>query len=184
MGKVKFGLKNVHIAPMDENENYLKVFKQEGGVSLNLDAEGDSSDFYADDKKYFSTFVNNGYSGELEIAKLTEEFLTEVMGQTKDEQGGITENINDKSKYFALMFEVDGDVSATRYIFYKCKASRPSIEAETKGESAEPKTDKLELTTTANNNGDVRSSLEDSEETKENYEKFFETVYGKKASAI
>lgn len=182
MNKVKFGLKNVHIAPMSEAGVYTEVFAQPGAVSLSLDAEGDSSDFYADNIKYFSTFVNNGYSGTLEIAKMVEDFLTKVMGQTKDEKGGITENINDKEKYFALMFEVDGDSTNTRYVFYKCKASRPSMSAETSGENRDPQTDSLNITTTADSDGDVRSSLELSEETKTEYNAFFNTVYGKKTA--
>lgn len=181
MGKVKFGLKNVHIAPMSSDGSYEEVFAMKGAVSLSLDSEGDNSDFYADNIKFFSSFANNGYSGSLEIAKILSDFLTKVMGQKKDENGGITENINDIDKYFALMFEVDGDETPTRYVFYKCKASRPSTEAETTGETKEPKTDSIDLTATADDSGDVKYYLEQSEENKEFYEKFFETVAGKKS---
>lgn len=184
MSKVKFGLKNVHIAPMASDGSYEEVFAIPGAVNLSLDAEGDSSDFYADNIKFYSSFANNGYNGSLEVAKLVENFLTKVMGQTKDEHGGILENINDIDKYFAMMFEVDGDVKNTRYVYYKCKASRPSAEAETISGTKEPKTDTVDITATADDNGDVKYYVEEDENNKEFYNKFFETVAGKKTEVI
>lgn len=184
MGKVKFGLKNVHIAPMSSDGNYEDTFAIPGAVNLSLDAEGDNVDFHADNIKYFSSFANNGYSGSLEIAKLIQDFLTKVMGQTKDENGGILENINDVDKYFALMFEVDGDEKPTRYVFYKCKASRPSTEAETLSGTKEPKTDTVDITATADDDGNVKYYVELSDENTEFYNKFFETVAGKKNAVI
>lgn len=184
MSKVKFGLKNVHIAPMSSNGNYEEVFAIPGAVNLSLDAEGDSSDFYADNRKFYSSFANNGYSGSLEIAKLVEDFLTKVMGQTKDENGGILETINDIDKYFAMMFEVDGDEKNTRYIYYKCKASRSSTEAETTSGTKDPKTDTVDITATADDDGNVKYYVEEDETNKEFYDKFFETVAGKKTAII
>lgn len=184
MGKVKFGLKNVHIAPMKNDGTYEEAFAIPGAVNLSLDAEGDSSDFYADNIKFYSSFANNGYSGSLEIAKLIENFLTKIMGQTKDEHGGVLETINDIDKYFALMFEVDGDEKPTRYIYYKCKASRPSTEAETTSGTKEPKTDTVDITATADAEGNVKYYIEQDDTNKEFYNNFFETVAGKKVAVI
>ena len=39
-----------------------------GAVSISLDAEGESSPFYADGIVYFRSVTNNGYSGDLEMA--------------------------------------------------------------------------------------------------------------------
>ena len=50
--KVKFGLSNVHIAKQIEGEDgaitYDEPFPIPGGVTLSLDASGDSNPFYAD----------------------------------------------------------------------------------------------------------------------------------------
>lgn len=47
---------------------------------------------------------------------------------------------------FALLFEFEGDVKATRHAMYYCKASRPNLESSTKGQGIEPKTETLNLT--------------------------------------
>lgn len=91
--KVKFGLSNVHVAKIIKGEDgaitYDTPFKIPGAVNLSLDAEGDNEPFYADNIKYFESFANNGYSGELEIAKIPDEFLKEILGQKIDSIGGV-----------------------------------------------------------------------------------------------
>ena len=56
--KVKFGLSNVHIAPITAISNsevtYGTPFALPGAVNLTLDPEGESADFYGDNTKYFS----------------------------------------------------------------------------------------------------------------------------------
>lgn len=173
--KVKYGLKNVHIAVMDEEGTYQTPFALEGAVNLSLDAEGDKSNLAADDNaNYFVKYVNNGYTGDLEVALINEDFLTKVLGQTKDENGVVTENKGDTIKSFALMFEINGDTSKRRTVLYNCTVSRPSIEASTTEDSIEPQTETLELTASEDKNGNVRSFV-DSEQAA--YADFFKSVY-------
>src|SRR5699024_4085151 len=105
MGKVKFGLSNVHIAKLSRGEDgeitYGTPFKVPGAVNLSLDAEGDNEPFYADNIKYYESYANNGYSGDLEIAKIPDEFYEQILGQTIDSAGGLVENINDVISPFA-----------------------------------------------------------------------------------
>mgnify|MGYP001623906506 FL=1 len=180
--KVKFGLCNVHIAKMIIGEDgaitFGTPFKIPGAVSLSLDAEGDSEPFYADNMKFWESFANNGYSGDLEVAKLPEEFETEILGQRKDANGAIIENVNDKISPFAFMYQVEGDQTGTRFCYYNTTVSRPSTEANTTEDTKTPNTDTLSITTSARTDtGDVRTKLPYSEENKEIYEKFFEKVY-------
>ena len=60
--KVTFGLNNVHIAPLDLSTNtYGTIFALPGAVNLSIDAEGEESNFAADNNaKYFSRYSNNG----------------------------------------------------------------------------------------------------------------------------
>lgn len=182
--KIKFGLSNVHIAKMNIGEDgkitYGTPFKVPGAVNLSLDAEGESEPFYADNMKFWESFANNGYSGELEIAKLPEDFETEILGQTKDSNGAIIENINDTISPFAFMYQIEGDQTGTRFCYYNTTVSRPSTEAATTEDTKTPNTDTLSITTSARTDtGDVRSKLPYSEENKEIYNKFFDKVYEK-----
>ena len=78
--KVKYNLKNVHAAKLTRTEDggysYETPRAIPGAVSISLDAEGDTSPFYADGIVYFRSVSNNGYSGDLEIALIPEWFRT------------------------------------------------------------------------------------------------------------
>lgn len=179
--KVKFGLSNVHVAKMIKGEDgaitYDTPFKISGAVNLSLDAEGDNEPFYADNIKFFESFANNGYSGQLEIAKIPDEFLKEILGQKIDSIGGVLENVNDKITPFAFMYQIEGDVTGTRFCYYNATVSRPSTEASTIEDTKTPNTDTLSITTSAREDtGDVRYKLALSDTNKTEYNAFFDAV--------
>lgn len=179
--KVKYNLKNVHAAKLTkaENGNYTYATPQAipGAVSISLDAEGDSSPFYADGIVYFRSTANNGYSGDLEIALIPEWFRTEILKEVLDKKGVLVENSNiTEMEKFALMFEFDGDVRCIRHVLYNCSASRPSIESETKEESIEPGTEKLSLTADPREDGLVKSRTGDATD-EATYSNWYKQVY-------
>lgn len=184
--KVKFNLSNVHIAKITETDGkitYGTPFAMPGAVSLNGDPEGDTTPFYADGIKYYIATSNQGYSGDLEIALIPEEFLTQILGQVKDSNGALIESADDISKRFALMGEIDGDAKKRRFVYYDCTAARPSSEMNTKEESIEPQTDTLSLTMTPRNTDKViKAVIEPNESNKEIYDTFFTKVYEKDAT--
>lgn len=181
MGKVKFGLSNVHIAKLNRGEDgeitYGTPFKVPGAVNLSLDAEGDNEPFYADNIKYYESYANNGYSGDLEIAKIPDEFYEQILGQTIDSAGGLVENINDVISPFALMYQIEGDDTGTRFCYYNTTASRPSTEASTTEDTITPNTDTLSITTSAREtDGAVRYKLPLTATNKTQYNAFFTAV--------
>ncbi len=182
--KVKYNLKNVHAAKLTETvENGVTSFTYAvpqaipGAVSLSLEAEGDSTPFYADGIVYFRTYANNGYSGDLEIALIPEWFRTEILGETLDSNSVLVErNSNTASVKFALLFEFDGDEHAIRHVMYNCTASRPSIESQTKEETIEPGTETLSLSADPREDGLVKCRTGDSTDAS-TYASWYSAVY-------
>lgn len=182
--KVKYNLKNVHAAKLTESVvegatsySYATPQAIPGAVSITLDAEGDSSPFYADGIVYFRTYANNGYSGDLEIALIPEWFRTEILKETLDTNGVLVEKAdNTESVKFALLFEFDGDERAIRHVMYNCSASRPSIESSTKEETIEPGTETLSLTADPREDGLVKSRTGDTT-AKATYDGWYQSVY-------
>lgn len=180
--KVKFGLKNVHIAPItnvsEGKYTYGDIIKVPGAVSISLEPQGDSSDFYADNIKYFSAYANQGYEGDFELAMITDEIREKIFGEKKDSNGAFIENANDIFKPFALGFQVEGDEKGRRFWYYNCSCSRSKNEAKTTESSKEPSTDSMTIKTMAREtDGKVRALLSESESNKEAYDSFFEEVY-------
>lgn len=179
--KVKFGLKNVTVFPITDETStkttYGAAIKIPGAVSLSLKAEGGSEKFFADDTNYWEEFSNNGYSGDLEVALLPDEYKIQIMGQKKDNNGALFENQNDKMKPFALAFEFSGDKKKTRHIMYRCNASRPDVNGKTIDEKKAPETDKLSINCSADLiSGDIKASVKEGET---GYDTFYDAPYVK-----
>ena len=185
--KVKFGLSNVHIAKITENDgviSYGTPFAIPGAVSLTADAEGETTPFYADNIKFYIATSNQGYTGDLEVAMLAREFLTEILGQVEDTNGALFESADDINARFALMGEIDGDAKKRRFVYYDCTATRPSAEMNTTEESKEPQTDTISITMSPRSTDKaVKAVIEPNEENQAVYDTFFTKVYEKDATA-
>ena len=148
--KVKFGLKNVHFAvgelQQDGSATFQKPVRWPGGVNLSLEAQGDINKFRADDIDFYVSQSNNGYQGDYESAKIPETFKKDVLGEVEDENGVVVEVSDAPTKIFALLFEFMGDKHATRHVMYNCTSSRPSVAGQTTGETIEPQTETASLT--------------------------------------
>lgn len=185
--KVKFGLSNVHIAKITEEDGvitYGTPFVMPGAVSLTADPEGETTPFYADNIKYYIATSNQGYTGDLEIAMTPKQFLKEILGQTEDNNGAIFEGADDINARFALMGEIDGDAKKRRFVYFDCTAARPSNEANTTEESKEPQTDTISITMSARSTDKaIKAVIEPTTENQAVYDTFFARVYEKDASA-
>ena len=112
--KVKFGLNNVHWAKITQwsadgtTPVYADPVRLPGAVSLSMDANGENEPFYADNCVYYVMNNNSGYEGDLEIALVTTEFATEILGEILDNNGVLVERNDAEPAQFALMFEFEG----------------------------------------------------------------------------
>jgi len=153
MGKVIFGLSNVHYCKITETEasgvttiTYATPVSIPGAVSLSLDVQGETNDFYADNGVYASFDSNNGFSGDLTIADVPESVYTDLLGYYKDSTTGLLTELAEASEvYFGLMCKVSSNQDPIGFKFWKCALSRPSFSAETTTEQIEPQTPTLNL---------------------------------------
>ena len=183
--KVEFGLEQVHVAFIDEETSaegspaWVAPQAIPGAVSLTASPEGDTNDFYADNTKYYTSTTNNGYTGSVEFANIPDDVLAEMLGMTVDDNGMLVESTEDKQKEFALMGEVKGDAKNRRFLYYRCKAARPSQDSATSDTGETPDTDNLDITILPIKNGEnmlVKAVLELSETNATAFDAFFDDV--------
>lgn len=141
MGRVRFGLSNVHYAVWDSVEKtYKNPVRIPGAVNLSIEAEGDTNTFYADNTAYYVTSSNAGYSGDLEIAALEKDDAVALLGWEVDDNGLLYEPADALPADFALLYQIDGDPTKQRGVLYSVKLTRPSMENGTTEDSTEPQT--------------------------------------------
>lgn len=185
--KILYGIEQCYVAVLTETEDgitYGEPFPIKGARGLNMDPQGDLTKVYADNIVFFKANSNQGYEGDLVLLITPEEFLTQILGQTKDKNGAILENADDKTARFALMFQGKGDEKARRWVFYDCVATRPSRENNTQEESIEAGEETMTITMSPRTSDKmVKAYMEPSETNKQLYDTFFTKVYEKDAAA-
>lgn len=177
--KVKYGLKNVHYAMVTETvstdgtgaiiSSYGGLKALAGAVNLTLSSSAEKSVFRADDSDYFVSWGQGGYDGSLEVARVNEDFLKDVLGYVADDDNILVE-ASDAFKtvnYFALLFEFDGDKRSTKHCLYKVSAARPDLSSQTTGEGGtiDPVTETLNLTAIPRADNDHYIHLQTQEST-------------------
>ena len=177
--KVKFGLKNVHYAPVtfsDGVPSFATPVAIPGAVSLSLSINGEPENFYADDGVFFVINNNMGYEGDLEVALIPENFRTGPLGEVLDANNVLVEQADRQLSPFALLFEFDGDQKHIRHVLYNCTASRPSVEGATKEDTIEVKTETLNIKAAPLPDGVVKARTGDNTDSTV-YESWYGSVY-------
>lgn len=177
--KVRFGLSNVAIALMKDDNTYETPVKIPGAVSLSVSPEGDSDVFYADNTAYYTVATNAGYTGDLEGAIFPDDIKAKILGWEIDNNNALVEVTDAVAKPFALLFEVNGDQKKRRSVFYSCTASRPEEENSTTEDSTSVTTETLSLTMVSRDFSDkkvTKLSIEPNDTNKEAYDGFYTKV--------
>ena len=178
--KVRYGLKNVYYAKLSESDagvvSWATPVHIPGAVNISLPPVGETTPFNADDIEYFTSIVNNGYEGDLEMALIPDSFKEDILNESKDSNNVYTENSLVQPERFALLFEFDGDATATRHCLYNCKAARPTINGRTKTNTIEPQTETLSIVVKPLADGKVKSRTTPDTPTSA-YNAWFSSVY-------
>lgn len=147
--RVQYGLSRAGYAvatiAADGSATFGAVKPWPGAVNLNLDQEGDTTKFRADNKNYWVGTSNMGYSGSFESALVPQDFLVDVLGYKLDANGVLVEDASATGKPFAFVFQCENDDDHTNFVLYNCNASRPAIAASTTEETVEPQTQEIEI---------------------------------------
>jgi phi13 family phage major tail protein len=180
--KVTFGLEKVHIAYLTATSptpTWDDPIPIPGAVRFSPEPQGEENTFYADNGPYFTYTSNNGYTAELEMANIPDQVLAELLGWEIDANGMLVETTDGEPKEFALLGQILGDKKNRRFVYYRCKASRPSKEHSTRAESVEPATETLNiriLPIEVNGKNIVRGVMELNDTNQAVYDAFFNSV--------
>lgn len=153
--KVEFGLSNLYVGTYTVAAGGTVTlgtpYHQKGAVSLTIDAESDSNDFYADNVKYWSGFSDNGFTGSVEVAKYDTDFKTQFLGYQTLADGGVALVKGATKPNLYVAFQTEGDVEARRVILYNVSAGAITREFSTIEETKEPVTESLDITVAGDN---------------------------------
>ena len=183
--KVQFNLKNVHYAVLTVGEDgsitWAAPVAVPGAVTLTLDPQGSVEPFYADGIVYFQSVANNGYSGDLEVARMHDQMLQDIWKFELTSDKVILENANEEPAAFALLYQIDGDKNEDFYCLYNCSGTRPGIGGTTNTGTKTPQTRKSTISAVPLPDGNVmaRTTSETEDAVKTGW---FKNVYKKKAA--
>ncbi len=184
MGKVRFGLSNVHYAVLDTStDKYGTPVKMPGAVTLEVSYDGETSTFRADNKDYASFNGAPTISGTLTIADVPSSFRKDVLKYIED-NGVLFEDLGAQSAHVALLFEISGNENDERFCLYDVTFSRPGMSANTTDTTITPDTLSLSFTAVGKDItiggatvNTAKASVENSTETKAVYDAFMDSVY-------
>ena len=142
--KVLFNIQNTHYAPLTVVEgvpNWGTPVHVPGTVSLLLDAQSTVEPFYADGIAYYRSVSNNGYTGNLEMARFSDQMLIDIWKFIlNDTDKVLMESAYKNPQEFALLFQIDGDADKEYYCLYNVTGTKPAVGASTSTESKTPQT--------------------------------------------
>lgn len=151
--KVKFGLKNCHYA-VRTSGGAGTVKACPGAVSLSLEPQGESNTFFADNVAYYVSQSNQGFSGDFELAYVTDDMRQDLWNEVlHGTDKTLYELASAEPAVFDFGFQIDGDQQERLVWIYGCTATRPSFSSQTIGETKEPQTDTVTLTSSPLSNG-------------------------------
>lgn len=182
--KIRFGLKNLHVAfrgaDVVGEPSWGDPVALPGGIGLTRSPVGDKFELFADNTVHFTSTVNNGYDSDLEVALIPDAIKAQMLNWPVDDNGALIEDADALPAPFALMFQIEGDESGRRFVYYECRAARPDTAEKTKQSNIEARTETAKLSITPiviGGRNTVGAELELSDTNATAYNAFFESVY-------
>lgn len=153
--KVLFGFSDLYIGTYTVGAGGTVTmgtpYHQAGAVGYSPEASDDQSIFYADNSAYYTVYGNGSYEGDLEVAMFDDQFKVDFLGYVTLADGGLAEVKNATKPNVYIAFEIQGDVSARRVIFYNGTLGSITREYATTEESVEPTTETIPVSFVGDN---------------------------------
>ena len=116
------------------NDVYGPPIRFVGNRQVNWTQAGDVVKVFADGTVIYVGRQNSGYTGSMELTNLDDEFSEWILGETVDSKNVQIESKESQVNRFYLIWEWIQDEKNTRHIMYNITATRPDINATTKGD--------------------------------------------------
>lgn len=153
--KVFFGVSEIHVGTYtvgdDGTVSLGTPYALKGAKGITIDPEGDESNVYADDIKYWSQFVDNGFSGSMEVTRFTDEFKKLFMGYASVVGGGIASIKGATKPAVYVAFQSKGNVEKRRCIMYNVTLGGIKTEHKTVEDKIDVATETIDITVTGDN---------------------------------
>ena len=138
------GLKNIHLAPMDDEGVYQKPIKVEGAKSLKIKNNFTDAQFYSDDVMDYASNILSSLEIEMELAYLLPELEAKITGKTFDgETGVMVSKASDRSNRFALLYEMTTLEKPIRKVIYDVTLNKDETNSQTQEDKVEEQLVKL-----------------------------------------
>lgn len=153
--KVLFGFSDLYIGTYTVGAGGTVTmgtpYHQAGAIGYSPEASDDQNIFYADNVAYYTSYGNGSYEGDLEVAMFDDAFKTQFLGYVTLTDGGLAEVKNATKPNIWIAFEIAGDESARRVIFYNGSLGSITREYSTTEETAEPATETIPVSFVGDN---------------------------------
>lgn len=148
--KVLYNIKNVQFSKITATSDsglptYDSPIKVPGAVSLTLDNESTSETIYADGIAYYTSSGASSYSGTFENVHFTKEVLKAIFNYVEDTSGNLVE-VDGGSNEFGMQFAVDSDEGDVYFTLFRCSATKPNANFQTKEASATINNESVDIT--------------------------------------
>lgn len=153
--KVMYGVSNLHVGTFetdsDGNVTLGTPMAVPGTVRITLEPDSSESVFWADNVKYWTSYNDNGFTGEIENALFDDDFKTAFLNYIELDDGGIAQSKYERNKDVYFAFQADGDTDNRRMIVYNVALGHIQREHATTEDTIEPQTATLPFTATGDN---------------------------------
>lgn len=143
--KIEFGLSHLYFAPLARSTGtdgsvtytYTTPIRLEGIQSMTQEAQGETSNIYAEDMVWFTYTANNGYSGELVFVHFSDAIRENIFKYAKTSDGLLVERADVQPAEGALLYQCQGDANKNRHVLYDVTFGNPKVEPKTKEDGIE-----------------------------------------------